>query len=413
MDPDRTRGLLDADHDRAVPGAREAHGAGADEVDEVSGVDEASEAHEALVAEAEAEAESLVGEGPVLGKPGPPLSRRSPFMIGLLGAAGVGVMWELGHLLIDASSVIALIGLALFLAIGLEPAVRWLMRMRLPRVAAVLVVALAVIGVVVGFLAAAIPPLVGQVESFIHNLPAYAAQIRDHSGTLGKLDARFHIQQRLSSLTSSTNSDKLANGLLGAGQFVLNATASALTVMVLTVYLLADLPRIRRLIYRLTPASRRARVILIGDEVADKVGWYVLGNLFTSLIAGAGTLAWLLIFQVPYPFVLSLMVALLDLIPIVGSTVAGIIVSLVALTVSLPVAIATAVFYTAYRLLEDYLIVPRIIGRAVAVPATVTIIAVLIGAAVLGLLGALVAIPVAAAIDIVLRETVFPRLDRA
>ena len=184
-------------------------------------------------------------------------------------------------------------------------------------------------------------------------------------------------------------------------------------MLVLTIYLLADLPRIRRLIYRLTPARRRARAILIGDEVQTKVGGFVLGNLITSLIAGVGTFVWLLIFGVPYPIVLALMVALLDLVPIVGSTVGGIIVSLVALTVSLPVAIATAIFYTAYRLLEDYLLVPRIIGRTVKVPATVTFVAVLIGGTALGLIGALVAIPVAAAIDILLRETVFPRLDQA
>jgi predicted PurR-regulated permease PerM len=154
-------------------------------------------------------------------------------------------------------------------------------------------------------------------------------------------------------------------------------------------------------------------VILIGDEVSSKVGAYVLGNLATSAIAGAGTLVWLLIFNVPYPFVLAIMVALLDLIPVIGSTVAGAIVTLVALTVSFPVALATLAFYIAYRLLEDYLIVPRIMGRAVHVPATATIVAVLIGGAALGLLGALVAIPVAAAIDVVLRETVYPRLDRA
>jgi predicted PurR-regulated permease PerM len=183
-------------------------------------------------------------------------------------------------------------------------------------------------------------------------------------------------------------------------------------VLVLTVYLLADLPRIRRLAYRLTPTSRRTRVILIGDEINAKVGRYVLGNLITSVIAGVGTFVWLLAFGVPYPIVLALMVALFDLIPVVGSTVAGVIVSLVALTVSLPIAIATAAFYVAYRLLEDYLIVPKVMGRAVEVPATVTIVAVLVGGTTFGLVGALVAIPAAAAIDIVLRETVYPRLDR-
>src|SRR5262249_42570378 len=154
------------------------------------------------------------------------------------------------------------------------------------------------------------------------------------------------------------------------GTYVLSATVSTLTALILTVYLLFDLPRIRRMLYRMVPASRRPRVILIGDEVSVKVGAYVLGNLATSLIAGAGTLVWLLAFGVPYPFVLSIMVALLDLIPVIGSTVAGAIVTLVALTVSFPVALATLAFYVAYRLLEDYLIVPRIMGRAVSVPAT-------------------------------------------
>lgn len=363
--------------------------------------------------QAENEAKSLAADSEqVLGTPGPPVSRRSPFMIGLQGAVGVGVAYVLFRLVADAAGVILLIGLSLFVAIGLEPVVHWLTSHRLPRWLAVVIVAFAFVAVVGGFLALAIPPLVSQVEAFVDALPHYAAEIRNHSGTLGHLDERFHIQQHLSDALKSTNGSSVATGLIGAGKIVLTATASALTVIVLTVYLLADLPRIRRLGYRLTPAARRARVILIGDEISNKVGWYILGNLVTSVIAGAGTLVWLLIFDVPYPLLLSLMVALLDLVPIVGSTVGGIIVSLVALTVSLPVAIATAIFYTAYRLLEDYLIVPRIIGRTVAVPAAATLIAVLIGGAVLGIVGALVAIPIAAAINILLRETVFPGLDK-
>jgi predicted PurR-regulated permease PerM len=144
-----------------------------------------------------------------------------------------------------------------------------------------------------------------------------------------------------------------------------------------------------------------------------KVGAFVLGDLATSVIAGAGTFAWLLIFHVPYPILLALTVALLDLIPIVGSTIGGIIVSLVALSVSIPVAAATLGFYVAFRIAEDYLIVPRIIGSAVAVPATATVVAVLIGGAVLRIVGALVAIPAAAAAQILLAEIVFPRLDHA
>jgi predicted PurR-regulated permease PerM len=333
-------------------------------------------------------------------------------MIGLLGAAGVAVTYGVVQLLVVAADILALIGLSLFLAVGLEPAVAWLTRRGLPRAVAVAAITVTIVAVVVGFLFTAIPVLAAQVQSFLRNLPRYVAQMSDHSTTLGLLDQRFHLQQRLNGWVGDGQAD-VTNGLLSAGRAVLTGTTSALTVLILTVYLLIDLPSIRRVIYRLTPASRRPRVILIGDEVAVKVGWYVLGNLVTSLIAGITTLVWLLAFGVPYPVILALTVAILDLVPIVGSTVAGVMVSLVALTVSLPVAVATAIFFIAYQLVENYLIVPRVIGRAVDVPATATMLAVLVGGAALGLLGALIAIPAAAAIDILLRETVYPRLDEA
>ena len=117
-------------------------------------------------------------------------------------------------------------------------------------------------------------------------------------------------------------------------------------------------------------------------------------------------------FDVPYPLLLAVLFAVLDLIPVVGSTLAGVVVALVALTVSLPVSLATIVFFIALRLFEDYLLVPRIIGRTVKVPPMVTVVAVLIGGALLGIVGALLAIPVAAAVLLLARETVFPQLDR-
>jgi len=116
---------------------------------------------------------------------------------------------------------------------------------------------------------------------------------------------------------------------------------------------------------------------------------------------------------IPYPILLGLFVALMDLIPVIGSTIGGAVVSLVALTVSLPVAIATLAFYIAYRLAEDYLLVPRIMGSTVKVPAVVSVVAVLAGGALLGIVGALVAIPVAAALLLLLREVTFRRLDRS
>ena len=137
---------------------------------------------------------------------------------------------------------------------------------------------------------------------------------------------------------------------------------------VLTIYFLAGLPQIKLFAYQFVPHSRRPRMILIADEILAKVGGYVLGNVLTSVIAGAGTYLWLLAFGILYPVLLALFVALLDLIPVIGSTIGGAVATLVALTVSLPVAIATLALYIGYQLAEDYLIVPRIMGRTVQVP---------------------------------------------
>jgi predicted PurR-regulated permease PerM len=387
------------------------HGEDVDEAFETT-LSEEDSSRPAVVEAAEAQARALRGDGPALGTPGPPLNRRSPYIVGLLATFGVFTAYALAKAVLAAGSVLVLIALALFLAIGLDPAVQRLMRWRLPRPLAVTVVTVLMLGVVVGFFAAAIPPLAAQTAQLVKQLPHYMNQLNDHSSTIGRIDARFHIRDRLTQMLGAASGGSLFGGLLGAGQLVLGALASTLTVLVLTIYLLADMPRLRKLIYRLVPASRRPRAIMLGDEMFAKVGGYVLGNLLTSLIAGVGSFLWLAAWHVPYPVLLAIMVALFDLIPVIGAPAAGIIVSLVALTVSVPVAVATAVFYTGYKLLEDYLLVPRIIGRSVDVPATVTLVAVLIGGAALGLVGALVAIPVAAALRLLLRETLLPRLDR-
>ena len=347
-----------------------------------------------------------------LGRLGRPMDRRSPFFIGMAGAAGVAVTIGLVELAIKARGVLVLIGLALFIAAGLDPVVSWLTRRRVPRSAAVIIVLLGVVGIVAGFLAAAIPPLAAQTANLISELPHYAHALQNHNSELGRLNVKYHIEQRLSHLLA-TRGSSLVGGVLGAGVVVLGALASTLAVIVLVVYFLAGMPRIKLFAYRLAPHSRRARVILLGDEIFTKVGGFVLGNVVTSVIAGLGTYLWMLAFGIPYPILLGLFVALMDLIPVIGSTIGGAVVTLVALTVSLPVAIATLAFYIAYRLAEDYLLVPRIMGSTVKVPAVVSLVAILVGGALLGIVGALVAIPVAAALRLLLQEVTFRRLDRS
>ena len=332
-----------------------------------------------------------------LGIPGRPINRRSPFMIGMTAAFGVAVAYGLVELFIRARSVLIIIGLATFIAAGLDPIVSWLVRHRIPRWAAVVIVVGCALGVVAAFLAAAIPPLASEATSLAHQIPHYMHNLQDRNSQLGRLNIKYHLQQRLSKLVTGGGSS-LIGGVLGAGKLVLGTASFIVAVMVLSIYFLAGLPRIKVFAYQLVPHSRRPRVILIGDEILAKVGGYVLGNFITSVIAGLGTYFWLLAFGVPYPILLAMFVALLDLVPVIGSTIGGAVVTLVALTVSLPVALATLGFYIGYRLAEDYLIVPRIQGRTVELPALASLVAVLIGGVLLGIVGALVAIPVAAAV---------------
>ena len=365
------------------------------------------------VADAEAEARRIsTGQQP-LGPAGPPLNRRSPFFVGFAGAAGVAVTYGLVQLVLIGGQVMVLIGLSLFVALGLEPVVSWLVRRRVPRAAAVALVLLAGLGAVAGFLAVAIPPLVSQAGRFAREVPAYLREVQDPHTRIGRFNLRYdlagHAQQLLGGHDGS-----LAQGLLGAGQLALSALSGLVVVVVLVMYFLATMPQIRRTLYRCAPASRRARVVLLGDEVVVKIGGYVLGNLIVSVIAGVLSFLWLWLTGAPYPLLLAVLVALLDVVPVVGSLTAGVIATLAALSTSVPVALATAGFFVAYRLLEDYLLQPKIIGRTVHVPAVTTVVAVLLGGAWLGIVGAVVAIPVAGVVVLLLlREITFPHLDRS
>jgi predicted PurR-regulated permease PerM len=203
-----------------------------------------------------------------------------------------------------------------------------------------------------------------------------------------------------------------AGGILGAGKEVLSLGVATISIVALTIYFLIALPGVKRLWLSLMPRSRRPRASLLTDEVFSRIGGFMLGNLVTSVVSGVGTYVWLLIFGVPYALLLALVVALFDLIPMVGSTIAGIIVSLVALSKGVPVGIATAAFYIVYRYLEDYLLNPRVMKHTVKVTPGLTIIATLIGGSLLGLVGALVAIPVAATIHLLLDEVAIPRQNQ-
>ncbi|SEF90713.1 Predicted PurR-regulated permease PerM [Nonomuraea solani] len=352
------------------------------------------------------------GDGALpFGRPGRPFGS-TPFTFGFTAALGVLTAWLLVQALTVTASVLLLIVVSLFLAVGLDPAVRWLHRHGLPRWGAIAAVFAAVILFFAGFGMAVIPALSQQAGQFVEQLPGYIGQLQNHP-QVRDLDQRFGLLERLQSyLLSGDLGRQVFGGLLGAAGVVVSAVFSALTVLILTLYFLASLRSITRTGYRLIPGSRRPRVQHLGDEILDRVGGYVAGNLIISLIAGVTTFVFLSILGVPYALALAIIVAVTDLIPMIGAGIGAAIATLTALFVSAPVAIGCLVFFIIYQQIENYLIAPKVMKSSVDVPAAVTIVAALIGGALLGVVGALLAIPVAAAIQLILSEVVLPRQDR-
>ena len=336
---------------------------------------------------ARAEAQAGVTTKTAFGEVGKPFDRTGPFFVGFMGALGVAAAAALAWTFVAAGQVLVLLGLAFFIAVGLEPVVLWMYRRGIPRWAAVAVVVVAMIAILGGFLALAVPLVTEEATKLSGELPQYLHNLNRRSKSFSQLDAKFHIVHGLQNVLKGGAS---FDSVVGLGKALLGFVTSFVLVTVVAIYLLVDLPRVRRALYLLAPRSRRPRMVLLTDEMFDRVGGYVLGNLLLSLISAGLTTAWALAFGIPYAVLQGLLVGLLDLIPIVGSTIGGIIVSLVALTVSFPVALATAGFYILYRFLEDYLLMPRIMRRTVAVPGLVTVVATVLGAALLGIVGALV-----------------------
>ncbi|GGK86010.1 hypothetical protein Sme01_39320 [Sphaerisporangium melleum] len=359
-------------------------------------------------AEPEADSEAEPGEDAPFGVPGKPLTR-GPFLWGLTAALGVLTAWGLAQALISARNVIVLIVVAGFLAVGLNPVVEALQRRGLHRRWAISLVFLGVIVMFALFGLAIIPPVSQQLTDFVGAVPGYMQELLSNP-TIKQLDEDYQILANLQTyITSGGLGATVAGGIVGAGAVVLDAFFSGFTLLVLTLYFLGSLPTIKEYLLLLVPASRRRRTGAIGDQILDGIGGYVAGNVLISVIAGALSWLFLTFAGAPYALALALVVAVTDLIPLVGATVGAVIVSAVGFLQSGPLGIACVIFFVVYQQVENYVIYPRVMSRSVDVAPAVSVIAALFGGALLGAVGALLAIPVAAAVALIIREVVLPR----
>lgn len=327
-------------------------------------------------------------------------------------AAGGLTAYLLVQLLAGLGNMLSILLLAVFFATALEPVVAGMVARGFRRGLAVTVVAIGLLLVLAGFVAVIFPPVQREATALVDQIPHYLDDLRNKSTYLGQQEAKYHFLEKVQSWIKQHQSGTLdLNGILGAGKAVLSAFTGTLATIALTMYFLANMPGIKRFCYRLVPLRRRARVTELGDRIMVQVGRYVIGQVIIASISGTATYVWALAWGIPYPAALGVVVSLFGLVPVVGSSIGGVIVTLVAFSVGVKVAIATLVYYVAARLAEDYLVAPRVNRRTVDVHPLVTILAVLAGAALLGIVGALVAIPVAVAIRLIVTEVVLPRID--
>jgi predicted PurR-regulated permease PerM len=369
----------------------------------------------AKVAEASPEETTDAGAvaGPdFLGEPGPPLDHKAPFYVGFVGAAGALLAYWLATNIAAIGSTLVLILVAFFIAAGLNPAVEWIERRGVRRSYAVVDVIIAVLIAVTLFLVAIVPVITDQVASITANAPGWLDQLQ-RNRQVQNLDDEYQIIDKIREyVTDGDFLGAIFGGALGFGLAVLGALFNGFIVLVLTLYFLSSLATTKSALYRLAPASRRDRVTRLGDRVLRSVGGYVSGAFLVAMCAGISSLIFLFAVGLgKYAVALAFVVALLDVIPMIGATIGAVIVTAIAFAEDPKIGIACAIFYLVYQQAENYLIYPRVMSKSVDVPGAVTVIAALTGAALLGVVGALLAIPTAAAILMLTREVFVRRQD--
>jgi predicted PurR-regulated permease PerM len=327
-------------------------------------------------------------------------------LVVLCVAITLEVVWIARH-------VLAWVVIALFLALALNPLVGWIeRRTSLSRGPAIGVAYLIVLIVIVGVGATFLPKLIDEVNGFVQALPNYVHDLTHGRGRLGFLERKYHVVEKVREQVQNGGAKKVL-GLSGAAlsitKSVISLIAATVTIVFLTFFMLLEGRGWMERIYSLFPDSSQARVRRVGDDIYKTVGGYVTGNILISLIAGASVTVVLLVMGVPYAVALGLLVAVLDLIPLAGATVAGIVVSLVAFLHSIPAGVVVVIFVIVYQQIENHFLQPVIYGRTVQLSALAVLVSVLVGAELAGILGALAAIPVAGTLQVLIRDQLAAR----
>jgi predicted PurR-regulated permease PerM len=350
------------------------------------------------------------------GRAGRPLNRQSPFYMGFVGALGVLSALLIWQVLGRLTTTITLVVVAFFLTLALNPLVEWLTRQSVARGLAVAVVFMGVVVVFALLGLLVVPPVVTQGSDLLQKAPDWIDQVLN-SDFVRRLDREYDVVDRIQSEATKRLSDgnfisSVFGGVLGVGAAVVGGVFQTFTVLVLTLFLLASFPHVKQAAYAMVPASRRPRVMSLSEEIMRRTGSYAIGQVAVATINAVCSWIMMMVVGIPYAAVLAVAVGFLGLIPMVGATIGAAVVCAVALFDEPRKAVIALVYYVVYQQLENYVVAPRIMQRTVSVPGAVTVVAALAGGTLLGVLGALLAIPVAAGLLLLYEEVLLPRQRR-
>jgi predicted PurR-regulated permease PerM len=341
----------------------------------------------------------------------------NPFRVGLLAGLGVLVALLIGSMIGQLATILTYVGAALFLALGLDPLVSLLERRKLPRWAALLITLVVVIGAFVGIIFAVVPAIVQQATKLVQEVVDYAQglTIDDFLNNVQAIvgDA-FQVRDIYNQLLTyiQQNFDTITGGVLQVATSVIGGVFGAIIVLILTLYFTSSLDSFKRGLYQLVPATKREKFADITEQITESVGRYVIGQAALALCNGILSFIFLTIIGAQLPVVFAAIAFLGSLIPLVG-TISGSVLIVLGQILLLPDSpgtwITAAVYYVVYMQVEAYVLSPNIMNRAVKVPGVIVVIAALIGGTLLGILGALIAIPVAAAIQLIVKQVIVPR----
>ena len=348
-----------------------------------------------------------------LGVAGASFDRGHPFYFGFVATAGAALSLTLLRALAGASQVFVLIVISMFFAAGLNPAVTYFQSKRMKRGIAVMIVITLVIAFVALCLWVIVPPFVDQVNNFIVNAPSMLETLKNNS-TINHLNNQYGIVDMLQNKLNATIKDgkfivSAFGGILGVGKAVLSGTFSAITIVILTLYFTASLPSITRSVYNFVPASRRDRVSRLSDAIINRIGGFVRSQTIVSTIAGIFALVLASILGIHYAMAIGVLVFICGLIPLVGHYIGISLFTIIALTKSPIAGLIVFISYVVYQQIENYFIAPKIMRDTLELPGVVTIIAALLGTSLLGPIGALLAVPIAAAVMLIVAEVIYPK----